>query len=117
MYFYLVLSGVPTSALALLSSGLATGPISEMLLDCPRPLPGATCLGYGLPRILSSYSADVTLVSVDGFPSIIDPWTSLDPFFRIDSDVTLAFDKVVVSNFYLFRASPSVAGPRSSVRS
>ena len=67
MYFYLVLSGVPTSALALLSSGLATGPISEMLLECPRPLPGATYLGYGLPLILSSYSADVTLVSVDGF--------------------------------------------------
>ena len=89
MYFYLVLSGVPTSALALLSSGLATGPISEMLLECPRPLPGATYLGYGLPRILSSYSADVTLVS----------------------------DEVVVSNFYLFRASPSAAGPRSSVRS
>ena len=113
-----MLSGAPTSALALLSSGLATGPISEMLLECPRPLPGATYLGYGLPRILSSYSADVTLVSVDGFPSIIDPWTSLHPFFRIDSDVTLAFDKVVVSNFYLFRAaSPSALGPRSSVRS
>jgi hypothetical protein len=66
MYFYLVLSGVPASALALLSSGLATGPISEVLLVCPRLLPGATCLGYVLPRILSSYSVDVTLVSADG---------------------------------------------------
>ena len=87
--FYLVSSGLPAAAVVLLNSGLTSGPISEVLLvsllhsPCPCPslqgtkvllvcpglLPGATCLGYVLPRISVSYFVDVTLVSADGvFP-------------------------------------------------
>ena len=88
--FYLVSSGLP-AAVVLLKSGLTSGLISRALLVSLSPspslrvtrallvwlglLPSATCLGYVLPRISSSYFWDVTLVSADGaFPrsSIID---------------------------------------------
>ena len=89
--FYLVSSGLPAAAVVLLKSGLTSGLTSRALLVSLSPgpslqvtrallvwlrlLPSATCLGYVLPRISSSYFWDVTLVSADGaFPrsSIID---------------------------------------------
>ena len=125
--FYLVSSGLP-AAVALLKSGLKSGLISRALLVSKSPspslqvsrallvwlglLPSATCLGYVLPRISSSYFWDVTLVYVDGaFPRslIIDHCLILA--FQDSFDVTLACVDFVVSNCSFFRPTPTRSPP------